>query len=523
MNQIFKDRLSKLSSKMDLKYLAEIRRGFEKECLRVDEQKNLSEKPHPKALGSSLTHPYITTDYGEALLELITPPLDDFKASFKFLTDLHHFTYHILDKEFLWASSMPCRLPEDKEIAIAQYGSSNLGQLKHIYRRGLGYRYGRRMQTIAGIHYNFSFSDSFWENYHALLQSREPLKQFISDQYLGIIRNCLRFGWLLPLLFGASPGLNKTFLQHEPPDFLESWDNETLVSPYATSLRLSDLGYHNKTQSTLNISYNSLAEFLETMHSAVHTPVPEYTRIGVFKNGQYNQLSDCVLQIEDEHYGMVRPKRVILRGERLMHALTERGIEYIEVRALDIDPFLPLGIDETSVYFLDIFLTTCLLLESPLLDKNDKVKFQENHARVVKWGRKPNLTLISEEGNERLMKEWALDFLANMQDVAKILDEAYKLDKYQSACKEVQQRLHNPDILSSARVLADMKEHQGSYSEFVSRWSHNHQKHFLEKSLLKETLDYYVQLAEDSLNQQGVIEHSDDVPFAEYLRQYLII
>ena len=136
--------------------------GLEKETLRVSQKGGLAQTPHPIRLGSALTHPYITTDYSEALLEMVTPPSNDINSALQFLRDMQHFIYNQLDNELLWATSMPCVVAGETSIPLAQYGSSNAGLMKTVYRRGLGHRYGRVMQVIAGVHFNFSFSEKFW-------------------------------------------------------------------------------------------------------------------------------------------------------------------------------------------------------------------------------------------------------------------------------------------------------------------------------------------------------------------------
>jgi glutamate--cysteine ligase len=488
----------------NLPSLLGIKRGFERECLRVNTESGmLSATPHPTALGSSLIHPMITTDFSEALLEFITPPTEDLHLPFKMLLDLHVYTNQHLENEFLWLSSMPCTLPKEADIPIAQYGTSNFGQLKHIYRRGLANRYGRVMQTISGIHYNFSLSDDFWQKYYEDSKSTLSKQDFISEQYLGLIRNSLRLGWLLPLLFGASPC------------------SDTSIEPYATSLRLSDSGYHNRTQSKNQISYNSLAEFLETMQKAVHTPLPEYTAMGVLKNGTYNQLSDCVFQVEDEHYASVRPKRVSGLEERMLAAILRDGIEYIEVRALDINPFVPIGIDPEMVYLLDAFLVYCLLIESPPLTDAENQRIQYNHNQIVKQGRQPGLTLLDELGQTRDVIAWAEVLLTDIQKIAVLLDKAYDCIKFTQACAMAKKQISAPETLPSARVLEEMRSHGDSYFDFARRWSLKHQQYFKTQLLSNAEIDKYSLIGRDSLLAQKRLENNQTVPFDEYLRRYL--
>ncbi|MCH9670350.1 MAG: glutamate--cysteine ligase, partial [Gammaproteobacteria bacterium] len=213
----------------------------------------------PLALGSTLTHPLITTDYSEALLEFITPPMASASESLARLEQIHRFTAARLGSERLWASSMPCVVNGDESVPIAVYGSSNSGTLRHVYRRGLALRYGRIMQVISGVHYNFSLPVAMWPVLHEgqSATTDSSLQAFISAQYMGLIRNVLRYGWLLLYLFGASPAVCRSFLG-ERADRFSHFDKSTVFEPYATSLRMSDIGYSNRNPAGLDVSYDTL-------------------------------------------------------------------------------------------------------------------------------------------------------------------------------------------------------------------------------------------------------------------------
>ena len=210
--QLLQQRLSLLNSPDIEEALAKSKIGLEKESLRVMSEGGIAQTPHPAALGSALTHPLITTDFSEALTELVTPPCDSVAEVIQSLDDIQNFIYRNLDDEILWATSMPCVVAGETSIPLARYGTSNAAQMKTAYRRGLGLRYGRAMQVIAGVHFNYSFSDEFWRLYQQLLNNDGPLQDFISEQYMGLVRNLLRYGWLVPYLFGASPAVCKSFL-----------------------------------------------------------------------------------------------------------------------------------------------------------------------------------------------------------------------------------------------------------------------------------------------------------------------
>ena len=342
----FTERLDALSPAR----LKGVRRGIEKESLRALPDGKLALTPHPAALGSALTHPHITTDFSESQLELITGAHAGVEAALEELVQVHQFTYRVLDRlgdERLWVSSMPCGLPTDETIPIGRYGSSNVGRAKSVYRMGLSHRYGRRMQTISGIHYNWS------------------LPEVSSEQYFALIRNFRRHAFLLLYLFGASPALCSTFVDGRPHE-LQPLGEGSMHMPYGTSLRMGRLGYQSEAQASLAVSYNSLDGYGASLQDALTRPWPAYEAIGIRNlGGDYNQLATSLLQIENEFYGTIRPKRVIYPGERPLHALRERGVEYVEVRLMDLDPFEPVGINAQTMRFLDVFLLHCLLERQP--------------------------------------------------------------------------------------------------------------------------------------------------------------
>ena len=303
MTDTFEQRLDAIAADSDIDF-AGGRKGIEKESLRIDADGNLSRTRHPEALGSALTNRYITTDFSEALLEFVTPAFRNTWEALQTVCDIHQFTYENLGDEMLWVASMPCRIPDDAEIPLARYGNSNVGQMKTIYRRGLGYRYGRQMQTIAGVHFNYSLPETFWAPYAQLLGDERDADVFRSDQYLSMVRNTRRFGWMLLYLFGASPALCKSFASGDHAN-MSSLNNETWYEPYGTSLRMSDLGYNNQTQSLLNISLNDIDSYIHDLSAATRTPEPTYENIGVKVDGVYRQLNANQLQIENEYYSAV--------------------------------------------------------------------------------------------------------------------------------------------------------------------------------------------------------------------------
>ncbi|MCP4597326.1 glutamate--cysteine ligase [Neptuniibacter sp.] len=519
MSTTLEQTLNWLEQEGHAELLTQLQHGIEKEGLRVDTQCKLSEKPHPEALGSALTHEHITTDYSEALLEFITPVFERSSDALEFLAELHRYTYQKLDGEQIWPASMPCVLPEEEDIPIAYYGDSNVGKMKYIYRVGLENRYGKMMQTIAGIHYNFSLPENFWPVYQRLSKDNGSLQDFRSASYFSLIRNFRRYSWLLMYLFGASPALCSSFLKDREHN-LETLSEGTLYLPYATSLRMSDLGYSNKAQASLNICFNHLNTYASSLNRAIRTPYPAYEEIGVKVNGEYRQLNNNILQIENEYYSDIRPKRVTQSGEKPVHALMARGVEYIEVRNTDINPFLPLGIDQTQADFLDLFLLTCLLMEEREISMEECDQISENHQRVVTRGREPGLTLICND-EEVSLQTWGQQILDQIRSTAALLDKLSGNSQFTDSVDLQQAKLDNSDLTPSAQILQQMQEQKLSHGQFVLQQAEKHMQDLLQQALPPVVKDRLTAMTFNSLEEQRQIEATDETDFDTYLAQYL--
>lgn len=499
-----------------------IRRGLEKETLRTTPLGEISQRPHPKALGSTLTHPHITTDYSEALLEFITPVCNSREATLDFLLDLHRFTLMRLEEqELLWPASMPCHLQGNASVPIAHYGSSPVGRMKEVYRHGLDWRYGRIMQTIAGLHYNVSFPDELWP----LLAEQQGLgaeaadDAWRSEQYFGLIRNFRRHSWLLIYLFGASPVLDDSFVAARQPGSLVPLADQTLGYPYATSLRMSDLGYQNKVQSSLKICFNSLENYVATLQQAIRTPHPDYEKIGVRVGDEYRQLNTHLLQIENEYYSDIRPKRVTRSGQKPTEALQEKGVEYIEVRCLDINPFLPGGIDLVQMYFLDAFLLFCLLEPSPPLSEAECAQIEANLARVVHHGRDPACQL-TQAGAEVSLSAAAAALLDRLTPVCELLDLATPLaTPFSAALDQQRAKVDNPELTPSARLLALTQECGGHLAAGLEL-ARAQREMLLTLSVDSGREQLFEGLTCSSLDEQQRLETEGDQDFAAYLQAY---
>ena len=496
-------------------------KGLEKESLRVQPDGRLAQTPHPASLGSTLTHPFITTDYSEALLEFITPPQADAQASLDFLHDVQRFSYANMGDELLWATSMPCRLGRDADIPIAEYGSSNVGRMKHVYRHGLGHRYGRRMQTISGVHFNYSLPEHFWPGWQERFGGDSP-EAVKNAAYFGLIRNFQRLGWLVPYLFGASPAVCRSFLEAGGGDIpgMETCDAHTAYLPWATSLRMSDIGYRNKAaQAALNVSYNNLDAYVASLVRAIDTPWPPYTELGVKRDGEYRQLNDHVLQIENEYYSFIRPKNITRSGEKPTLALQHRGVRYIEVRALDVSAFDPAGVNLEELYFLEVFLAFCLLSPSPMISADEQAEIDHNQSLVATRGREPGLRLRHNRQDVEL-RAWADEALEAMQSVAEILDGCEPDRRYSSALALQRGVAADPDRTPSARMLREMRDNRESFFDFALRKSIEHRDAHLARPLTPDCDNYFREIAARSLVDQQAIEAADTMSFEEYLERY---
>ena len=520
MYRVARQRLRKLIDLDHSHLMRNSRIGVEKECLRVNKQGSIAQTPHPKTLGAALTHPYITTDYSEALIEFITPPFHHIRQTLDFLRDTQQYVYQHLTDEYLWATSMPCVVAGETSIPIAEYGTSNPGMMKHVYRQGLGYRYGRVMQVIAGVHFNYSFPSDFWPIYAELEGNHLPLQDFISESYMALIRNLQRFGWLIPYLFGASPAICKSFLGAAPTT-LKAFNESTYYEPYATSLRMGDIGYQNNKENETGVkaNYDNLEDYIDSLSYAIATPCAEYEKIGVLVDGKYRQLNTNILQIENEYYSTIRPKQILKGNEKPTLALKRRGVSYVELRSLDVNAFDPLGINERQLHFLECFLLFCLLHESPAIGDYERKAIDENELRAAHRGRDPKLKLIRGSDTGALT-DWADELLQEMQAVCELLDRSTDGTPYCAALRAQQQKIRDPELTPSARMLNEMRDRDEGFYNFAERLSRTHQHFFKNLPLRESKQRYYAELAVKSLEDQRAWEAADEISFAQYLQRY---
>lgn len=488
--------------------------GLEKESLRTDAQANIAQSDHPTALGAALTHPFITTDYSEALLEFVTPPLANSSEALAFLDDIHHFVYPRIGTESLWPASMPPRLSGEQSIRIAHYGSSNLGQMKEVYRRGLGYRYGKTMQVIAGIHVNLSIDEDFWPLWQTLKGDHSERRDFIDQQYFIQIRNLQRVGWLIPYLFGASPVVDESF-RHAGASTLAEFDRHTRIAEEATSLRLGDIGYTNHRENEIGIKacYTSLPEYVHCLSSAINKPYRPYEEIGVNVDGRYRQLNANILQIENEYYSNVRPKQITYANEKPTDALLHRGVRYVEIRSLDLNPFSSSGVEQTQLDFIELLFLYCLLADDSSIDRRQREEIDINAYEVSHHGRRPQLEL-RRDGKSVPLAEWSGSIFAEMRALAELLDKP----QYIAALNRYQSALHNPQETLSARVVSEMKSTSSTYLEMIHGYAKNYQAGM--QTLAPEREKEWIRIAAESSAKQRQVEADDGLSFADFLNEY---
>lgn len=515
----FEQRLAALQSSEFAHTLTQIQRGVEREGLRIKASGALSQTGHPKALGSALTHESITTDFSESLLEFITPPTNSSKTTVEQLNDIHKFVLNNLDDELLWPMSMPCFIDDDNGIPIADFGSSNVGKMKQVYRIGLKNRYGSMMQAISGVHFNFSLSEDFWKQWAQLHDTASSQDQVDAD-YFALIRNYRRTCWLIPYLFGASPALCSSFLKgkkHQLP--FEKVGKGTYYMPYATSLRMSDLGYTNAEQSSLEICYNQLDNYVRLLRDAMQRPSTRFSQYAAGEDDHWQQLSHNILQIENELYAPIRPKQPTKPMEKPSDALVRRGISYIEVRALDINPFDPNGIDQQQMDFLDVYLVTCLLMPSDELTLETIATARENMDKVVLEGRNPEL-LLDNEGSQVNMRTWAGELFDKFEKVAAVFDQAHNTGKYSEAVAAQRAKIEDSAKTPSGQILDILLKDDADNSALGLLLAKEYARAY-------DSMDYthlneqdFAAMAKTSLQEQQEIESADEEDFATFIKSY---
>lgn len=507
--------------------------GIEKESLRYYNNGEYANNHHPKILGASLTHDSITTDYAESQLELITSPHHDFQQSLEELKNIHLYINHKLKTEqVLWPVSIPGELPRPKDIMTAKFGSSIRGQIKELYRTGLGYRYGKLMQLICGIHFNFSFSPQFWDNYFPNIEGQNAWSQSeINAKYMHVIRNYMRTSWITTYLFGSSPFIHTKFINKDiaVANYLKQHKDHTYLAEFGTSIRESSIGYHNKKSVYNLIDYNSLESYANSLQKAISTTDPEFEKIGLFRGNKQIQINTNILQIENEYYGIIRPKPNIKNSSGPVYkTLLEQGIYYIELRNLDINPFSNIGITLEQGLFLETLLYYCLLTPSPEFSLKDRIENKKNIEKVSLLGRQPDL-LLKQNSENRAFKEWAHSIFSELKVIANYLDKAYAnktqshTDTYAKVINQYADYIDNPELTNSAKIIKNIKNNNQEYDDYFLTLAKKYNHEFLEHDLDLKTQDYFDELVSKSIKdkqQEELNDHKKNVSLDEFFAEY---
>ena len=493
-------------------------KGLEREALRFTPGGVLAQTSHPAQCGSPLTHKYITTDFSESLMELVTPTFKGNKELMAFLADIHAYVHQVLPKnENLWNSSMPCVLESEEAIPIAYYGTSGAADFRSVYRRGLALRYGKKMQAIAGLHYNFSVSPAFWDGL-ALERQVENDSSFRSEAYLGLIRNFHRLNWFTNYLFGASPVFDKSFASAVESNELTEIQDNTYSIAKAVSVRMSDAGYTTSRQGDLNVSENSLTGYVSGLKDAVQKPDAQWSALGLEKDGVPHQLADTVLQAEFEYYSTIRPKASPRHNCRPLEALEKGGVEYVEVRTLDLDPFEPMGVSQVQLDFMEVFMYYLLGKESPLIEAKEAQCIRENLITVTVNGRAKDLTLKCAQMGDFDLKGACERVFDDLALVADLLDKARACTDYSNALLVVRERLSDPSRLPSEKMAQAVATKE--FVEVIEDLSNQHREFFLNKELDPARMESFVLEYKNSDEKRLELEKTG-LSYKQYLKKFM--
>jgi glutamate--cysteine ligase len=333
---------------------------------------------------------------------------------------------------------------------------------------------------------------------------------------MGMIRNFRRVGWLVTYLFGASPAFSRSF-RPQGHARLEPLSQDTWYAPNSTSLRMSDMGYRNTTQSRLSVSVNSLDAYLGELTRALTTVEPRYEAMGVAVDGSYRQLNANILQLENEYYSSIRPKPAS-KKPRLISALRNTGVEYVEVRTLDLNPFAPLGVTAEQARFIEVLLIYCMLADSAPISDDEQAEIDQRELIVAWEGRKPGLRL-ERDGESVTLRGWALELLDQFSRVASLLDGDAPV--YSGAVSDAREAALDPGLTLSARVLREINSQRQSFFEWAFEIAVRHKQRLLEYRYPDGRYDELDRIARQSLAEAQALETAEEPPFEEFLGEFL--
>lgn len=402
--------------------------GLEKENVRVDKNGRLALTPHPKVFGDKLKNRYITTDFSESQIEMITPIFDTIEECYNFLDNLQNIVSLELCGEYLWPQSVPPELPEDEtHIPIAKYDESHEGRMAESYREKLAAVYGRRKQLISGIHHNFSFKEFFLKKLYENTGEEVSYKQFKNWVYLKISRNLLRYRWFLIYLFGASVGIHKSY----DKKCLEkmSCSDDSYYFEYASSFRNGICGYRNMKE--YEVSYRSIEEYISDIDKLIE--------MGELKSTK-------------EYYSSIRLKAK--DNKNILNSLSSDGIEYLELRILDLNPLLKNGVDVDSLYMVHMIILFCLFKdEQDGEDAHDIAS--SNHEYAASMGRQEDLVLLKSRKEVIPLKKWGNEVLDEIENM--VVELGYRSEYLKSVINDARKKLQDTEKTISSQILAGIK------------------------------------------------------------------
>ncbi|WP_270550420.1 bifunctional glutamate--cysteine ligase GshA/glutathione synthetase GshB [Clostridium perfringens] len=422
--------------------------GLEKENVRVTERGNLALTPHPKAFGDRENNPYIKTDFSESQLEMVTPICNTLEEVYSFICNLNKVVSLEIMKngEFLWPQSNPPILPREEEISIAKLSNRE----DELYRENLSYKYGKKKQVISGIHYNFSFKEEFIKLLYKELKVKKDFREFKDDIYLRMARNFQKYHWLLIYLTGASPVFHESYID-EIKEEGEKLGEDSYYIKDDTSLRNSSYGYKNKKD--YYVSYNSIEEYASDIK---------------------NLVKDKEIQSIKEYYNPIRLKS--LGSEDMLESLLNKGIDYLEVRLLDLDPLSVQGVNKETLYLVHLFMIYTLLKENKEITYKDQEEFFKNHDMVSLKGRNEE-AVIHENGIPVLLKDKGREILSEMDEIVEILFS--NNEKFKNVIKRALEKINNPHDTISEKLIKDIKEE--GYINFHMRLAKEYLNNFKNK------------------------------------------
>lgn len=404
--------------------------GLEKENIRVNKEGRIALTPHPNIFGVKAENPYITADFSESQIEMITPAFDSIEETYHFLEALHDIVSLELNDEYLWPSSNPPVLPDEDIIPIADMGDKGQNE----YRFNLAAKYDRKKLCLSGIHFNFSFQESFLKKLYRAQVQRKSFREFRNDIYLKIARNFLRYRWLLIYLTGASPIFHGTFIE-ECVQKGQSLNNEDYYFPNMNSLRNSEYGYRNKKQ--LYLSFNSVEEYIASLKAYIH--------------------SEELLSVK-ELYSMVRLKAAASKNP--LQALLQHGIKYLEIRTTDLDPFNKNGISKETLTFIHLFLVYMLLIEDRPFGEEEQRLADLDQDVLLTEGITARLNLLNDDCET--MQEAGLLMIEEMKELVRSLTSDHQ--KYMKVLEQNRKALFNPSFNLASRIKNGIEK--SSFIEF---------------------------------------------------------